>query len=398
MKLVYKSPLVRTLITTYDWVGTRFRPRKQPPHPTVPKHICCIMLHQIGDVIMTFPTLKAIHTLYPQAKLTLIAGPGPAKLLEHNPWGADVIPFEALWQPVVRQFSNKPITRDRLREAKQSFLQHLQKDHPDVAVIFHPDLQVNQLVRQTDIPTTIGFANAGGGFHLTHPLDMLETGHQVERNYQLVEAIAELWHRPLPELTPAHFAPTKEENDAVAQKLKTKEINAKRLVVLHPFASAATKNWSVAFWAQVITWLNKNNFTPVVIGGAKDTWPKTDSEIKKELDQAVSVCGLFNLRETAALIEKAVLFIGIDSGPGHIASAVGCPLISIFSSVHDPERWAPYGQPNKTIILHQPVTDRRQFPYEMRDLPVGVIGNPYSDQITPQDVIAAAEALLVTIE
>lgn len=140
-----------------------------------------------------------------------------------------------------------------------------------------------------------------------------------------------------------------------------------------------------------MTWLLKRGYTPAIIGGPNDIFPFEDKKLEK---QVKNLTGKLSLHETQILLSLARVFIGIDSGPGHIAAAVGCPVVSIFSSVNDLTRWHPYGAKDKTVILHHAVTDRKKFPYEMRDLPKHIPGNPYSDQITSDEVITALEKIL----
>ncbi len=379
---VYKKPWVRAAVGLYDAVG-RMRQKHPPKTNTLPHHICFIMLHQIGDIVMTLPTVEAVIAMHPQAKISFIVGQGPAQLLINNPWGASVFPFAANWQKVVRQLQYDPTQQS----SEKTFLSLIQKTGSDCVIIFHPDLQVNKLIGQTDLPHSFGFTNAGGGFWLTHPITMPQSGHQVERNYSLARAFSQTFDRPLPKLQPPRLIPEPAAQTTVQELFKQHTLQPSRVVVLHPFASAPTKNWNTQNWEQVIEWLIKEKWAPVIIGGPND-------HLATNKKTAISLCGKLSLAETAALLHQAALFIGIDSGPGHIAAAVGCPSISIFSSVNRPDRWAPYGDTAKLTILHKPVTDRQAFPYELREIPPGTEGNPYSDKITTPDVIAAAKKLL----
>lgn len=381
---VYKKPSVRLLMHLYDIVGSLFMRKSSPRHVKAPKHVCFVILHQIGDVVMSLPTVEAIVAMTPQAKHSIIVGKAPASLLTTNPWGAEIHVFDATWQKVVRQFSPHATASQNPKNAFHALLNQI---NPDTVVVFHPDLVVNQLLGQTQIPHTFGFINAGGGFRLTHPITMPQTGHQIERNFSLAQAVATTFQASLPQLTKPYLIPNEKATQTIIEKLQETDIQPSRLIVLHPFASAATKNWSFERWQELITWFIQQNYQPVIIGGKDDQFP---NELPKE---AVSWCGKLSLPETIALVSQAKLFVGIDSGPGHIATAVGCPTLSIFSSVNDPMRWAPQGRDNVTI-LHVPVEDRKQFPYELREIPQGIKGNPYSDGITSAMVIHAVEKLI----
>lgn len=385
---VYKKPLIRAMVAIYDGVGRLVASKKPPRGTTRPTSICFIALHQIGDVVMCLPTLAGIMDAFPGAKFEVIAGRGPLSLFGGTK-NAVLHPFDAEWQKVVRQQSNILETKSKNRRttsSKVGFRKLLNTINPDAAVVFHPDLIVNQILGSTTIPHTFGFSNAGGGFHLSHSVVLPHAGHQVERNFTLAEAMAKVFSLTLSPTRRPHLIVDPAQSRRTVALLKKQRIDPARLVVIHPFASAQTKNWPLERWHEVMNWLILKRFRLVIIGGAADSMPTPTG--------AVSLVGKLSLSQTAALLKQARLFIGVDSGPGHIAAAVGCPLISIYSSVNDPLRWAPDGDPKKTIVLHRVVADRQAWPLEMRDLPPETRGNPYLDGITVKDVTAAAQKLI----
>lgn len=384
MKYVYKKPYVRFAVRLLDGVGSIIA-RKRPPRKTeLPKHVVFLALHQIGDVVMCLPTIDAIVSMTPDTQHTIITGDIPSQILKTNQWGSEVIPFNAAWQKVVRQQAGIKNKESRIKGSQPELISLLKKLQPDAVVVFHPDLHVNNLLNVMPIPYTFGFANAGGGFALSNPVDMPETGHQVKRDYALAHAFGKQFHIQVPAFSPPRLMVGDADIKTVTNLLDQESVDPKKMVVLHTFASAATKNWLPERWNEVVGWLHDHKLQPVIIGGKNDAITLTHP--------VVDLAGKLSLSETAALLQQAKLFIGIDSGPGHIAAAVGCPVISVYSSAHDPSRWAPYG--DNVTILHKPVKDRAQFPYELRDIPDGVEGNPYSDQITTNDVIAAIEKML----
>lgn len=387
---VYRKLHVRFLIRLYDTLGTLLW-KKQPPQSFIqPEHICCIILHQIGDVVMTIPTITAIRTLLPHTKLSIITGSSTTAVLKNNPWQADTYTFDATWNRVVTQLKETPDATSTSPEIK--FSQLLDKLKPDMALVFFPDLKVNRILSKTKIPYTIGFANAGGGFGLTHALDMPQKGHQVERNFVFAQTLAALLRVAVPPLTPPSLLITESDKARALAWLKAHDITPSKTIVLHPFGSAVPKNWRPDYWAEVIDWLTQRKYQCVIIGGPKDQLTSDDPTIRQRISHATIAAGELPLNVTMALISQARLFIGVDSGPGHLAAACRTPMISIFSSVNDPHRYAPYGKDVTT--LHKQVPDRRRWPYELPALPSGIIGNPYSDGITPRTVIAALEKTL----
>jgi heptosyltransferase I len=391
-KYVYQKGYIRAAMGLYDLIGGVLYKKHSPKETMQPARIVLLALYQIGDVVMTFPSFDAIRKMFPDAELTIIAGKDPAQLLHHNPWQAKIIEYDALWQRKVRQLGNYKGNEDR-DKAKTYFGQLLQSLHPDVVLVFHPDLVINQILGRTQIPHTFGFTNAGAGFYLTHPIQFPATSHQVKRNYRLPEAVAEVFGKKAPALSPPLLHVTETSMKEVKQLLADKKIGGKKIAVLHPFASDPARNWLPERWIELAAWLKEHQFTPVMIGGPNDTLSgSTDNDF-------INFCGALNLVQTSALLKIAAIFIGVNSGPGHIAAAVGCNVVSLFSATHDPKRWTPYGEAKSTIVLCKPPTDSqfavpKDRELELRVLPPDISGNPYSDKISVDDVTVAIEKLM----
>ncbi len=387
---VYKKPLVRFAMWKFDRLGHLFLGNKPRPPQRV-QRIALIALHQIGDIVISTPTFAAFRNMYPDAHITVICGTSTAPVLENNPWGLDVITFDATWNAVVAKLKD---TKEASHETAEARLLRIIKDlKPDIAVVFFPDLRVNHLLAKSMIPYTTGFANAGGGFWLSQALPMPDSGNQVERTFSLATSAAKAFQQPTPKLAPPKLMVSPSEIKEAHEWLKAHTIKPDRLVVIHPFGSAETKNWGPTRWATVITWLKDHNYCPVIIGGKNDRFSDASAHITTD---ATVACGQFTLRQSMAIMSLCRLFIGVDSGPGHIAAALGKPVVSIFSSVNRPERWAPYGPKSRIRVMHSPVTNRQHFPYELTELPPTTLGNPYTDGISAHDVTTAIEELLTS--
>lgn len=386
MRYVYRRPIVRLLVRTFDFWGYRLA-RRRPGSNATPKAITFIILHQIGDCILCLPTIRAISRLLPEAKINFIVG-RPLKELINNEFPlSEVEVIDASWQRIIRQEVGRGAggAVDQLTSA-------ITNQKADCLIIFHPDLRVNQAVGRLKV-RSFGFANAGGGFYLTDPLAMPESDHQVERNFTLAKAVARSYNLAEPTPEPPYLTVTASDRRIMLEKLRSANISPERLVLIHPFARFPTKAWNNKGWSEVINYLIRAGEQPLLIGAKQDR----DSLFP-------TPAGLFdwrgklNLIETAALASQACLFVGIDSGPGHLAAAVNCPVVSVFSSAHDPKRWAPYPHNSPVVVLSRPPKDRRKYPLETRELPPGTEGNPYTDQITVTMVLEAIKPFLQSDE
>lgn len=383
MRYVYRRLVVRWLVGAFDFFGYRLAQRR-PSSNEAPKAIIFIILHQIGDCILCLPTIRAISHLLPQAKINFIVGRPLKELIENEFPALETEVVDASWQRIVRQEVG------RVDGAVDQLTSAVENQKTDCLIIFHPDLRVNRAVGKLGI-RSFGFANAGGGFYLTDPFAMPESGHQVERNFTLAEAVARSYNLAEPTPEPPYLTVTASDRRTMLKKLQSANISPERLVAIHPFARFPTKAWNNYGWSAVINHLIAAGRQPVLIGAKQDRdslfpTPPNLFDWRGELD----------LVETAVLLNQAGLFIGIDSGPGHLAAAVNCPVVSIFSSAHDPKRWAPYPNRSPVIILTQEPEDRRKYPLETRELPVGTRGNPYTDQLAASMVIEAIKPFLAS--
>jgi ADP-heptose:LPS heptosyltransferase len=155
-------------------------------------------------------------------------------------------------------------------------------------------------------------------------------------------------------------------------------------VVLHPGASVPARAWPARHCAEAVEVLADAGHRVLVTGGPGE----------RELTAAVAgargedLGGGTSLAEMAALLDGAAAVVVGNTGPAHLAAAVGTPVVSLFSPVVPAARWAPYGVP--TVLLgdqHAPCRDTRA-----RVCPVP--GHPCLTSVSPADVVAAVEELM----
>lgn len=377
MKYVYRKPHVRALMGLYDAFGWVFMRRRPPKISGPPQRITFLVLHQIGDAIMCLPAIAAIRRACPDAECDLVVGSVNVDLLRPSAGDMAIHAFDAGWDSTVRHtFGGASGTETLLGSMIVDKLQ------PDVAFAFHPDLHVNRVMGTARVPHSYAFADAGGGFWVAHPSWVPQAGHQVERAFELARRFGRDFEMDVGE--PA--APRLEVDPEAARRVEQITADWGPFAALHPFARFNSRSWSAERWNELIAWLRARELRPVLIGG-----PKDDASL---YSGAESLCGKLTLPESAALLRQAALFVGIDSGPGHIAAAVETPVVSIFSAANVPERWSPYPKGNRVEVLYHDVVDRKRFPLQVRDLPVGTEGNPYTDGITTGEAIAACQRLL----
>jgi ADP-heptose:LPS heptosyltransferase len=157
-------------------------------------------------------------------------------------------------------------------------------------------------------------------------------------------------------------------------------------VVLHPGASVPARAWPAQRCAEAVEALADAGHRVLVTGGPAERELTAVVAGRRGIDLG----GETTLPEMAALLDGAAAVVVGNTGPAHLAAAVGTPVVSLFSPVVPAVRWAPYGVP--TVLLGDqsaPCRDTRA-----RECPVP--GHPCLTSVTAHDVVTAVEKLVTT--
>ena len=130
--------------------------------------------------------------------------------------------------------------------------------------------------------------------------------------------------------------------------LKDSDVKFERtLIGIHPGGNWIYKLWNAEKFAQLANALvNEKNATILLFSGPNES--ELQTQVASRMDTSPILVKTANLREVAALIEKCDIYIGNDTGPMHIAAAVGTPIVALFGSTHH-IRSGPYGEPHKVV-------------------------------------------------
>ncbi|MBS3103577.1 glycosyltransferase family 9 protein [Candidatus Woesearchaeota archaeon] len=177
---------------------------------------------------------------------------------------------------------------------------------------------------------------------------------------------------------------SEKELSAARKKLK----KFKRLISVHALSKIVSKNWPKEKFRELLPILAKKYNATILLFGSKGEFGYNE-EIKGSSEQIVNLCGQCSIRETAALIKLSDLFIGNDSGLGHIASSVGTNTISLFGST-DPVQAKPIG-PGKVIVIFKNNRKNLFHYYKTGRIELDIES---MNSITVRDVLAAVKTFL----
>ncbi|MBI2870086.1 MAG: glycosyltransferase family 9 protein [Candidatus Omnitrophica bacterium] len=294
--------------------------------------ILLVTLTNIGDVILTTPVIANLFKKYPYARLTVLAGPRAAGLFEGAPGIDRVIAYDK---------------KSSLAE-KWRLILSLRREKFDQVV----DL------RHTLIPILLGHPAAS----LVYPLKNRKELHCVDRHLAYLSRLGV-------ETEEVYFIPrTHEAVHRVDELLSSKRVlPGEDIIVMSPGARSTLKTWTQEGFESVARALTGKGYRIVWIGGSDDqglVGRLMQKAPKGNGHSWVSLCGETSLQELAEVLRRIRLFIGTDSGPMHLARAVGTMTVSIFGPT-DPSTCAPRGPGHRVVRLDLACSpcEKAQCPY-----------------------------------
>jgi len=158
------------------------------------------------------------------------------------------------------------------------------------------------------------------------------------------------------------------------------------LVALHVGAGYPSKRWPLERYAGLAAELHhRHGATAVLVGGGEDL-PAVQQAAELISAPLLVAAGRLGLRATAALFARCSLFVGNDSGPAHLAAAVGTPTLTLFSGENESELWQPRGPRCETVQKRPPC-----YPCGLHVCPRQ---HECMEAITVEEVLTAAERLM----
>jgi heptosyltransferase-2 len=303
--------------------------------------ILIVRTDRIGDVLLSTPVIKALRDSFPNSYIAMMVRPYARDIIEGNPYLDEVILYD----------KNK---RHKGWIASVKFAIQLKKKNFDLAVVLHPTNRVHIITFLAGITERLGY-NKKFGFLLTKKVsDEKRFGvkHELEYNLDLVRLVgAQARDKSL-------FMPVNEvSRDYIEKFLKARGVSrSEALIAIHPGASCPSKKWPPQRFAWVADRLIEDfNARVVIVGDVGDI--HTAEKLKQAMrHEPIFACGKTTISQLACLLKRCTLFISNDSGPVHIASSLGVPVVDIFGRNEaglSPTRWGPWGAPN--VVLHKEI-------------------------------------------
>lgn len=337
----------------------------------------------LGDTIVSIPALRSIQELLPDCSEYALVSK-----FESNAKVAPSHVFDMVWKPSFQiSFQGSGAALQQVMSTASAF-SRLRYHRPRYAVYLMPAERSWQQVERDKC-----FFRAAGVRELIGFRALSDTELRCKANAQVRESQAYLRFRRLwneasdekfppyqdgPWMTPGADARAR----TVAWLAANRRWSFRRLIALSPFSNSPSKDLSPRATMELITKLEHTmNVEVVVVGGQRDR--AAADAICSQAKGGLNACGVLSLEESTALLTVCSLAVCVDSGPMHLASAVGTSSVVIFSRMNTQfSRWLPLGSSNTVLYLEVACAGCR-----LAECPVP--GHPCMDQISTGEILTA---------
>jgi lipopolysaccharide heptosyltransferase II len=308
--------------------------------------LLCIRLDTLGDVLMTTPAIRALKRVVPGRRVTLLTSRAGAQAARLVPEIDDVLVYEAPWMKASPGRSNP---REGLTD--RAIASRLREAGFDGSVIFtvysQSPLPAALLCHWSDIPLRLAHCRENPYQLLTDwvPETEPETQirHEVRRQLDLVAAVGA---RCTDERLSLRVPP---ETMASVKELLTALLDRTRpWVVIHPGASAASRRYPPEHFGTMGRLLVRDLGCQVLFTGTASERPLVEAIQQAMGAPSQTLAGVLSLGQCAALLSLAPLLISNNTGPVHIAAAVGTPVVVLYA-LTNPQH-TPWQVPNRVLF------------------------------------------------
>jgi heptosyltransferase-2 len=308
----------------------------------------------VGDSVMTIPALRALRRILPDASITLAIRPNAKGIFSEVDFIDDVLVYDR---------RNAFSVFGQVREWKRRKF--------DLAVLFQNAFEAALIPFLAGVPIRLGYATESRQALLTHPLplpDWRSSKHEVFYYLYLITALEQLLFQTstVCEAEPDISLSTSEMRKAEATELlrSYSVTEEKSIVAICPGSiNSRAKRWPAEAYAALADRLIEDRRAVVLIG-SKDEVDVTNAVTGRMRNRPVVLTGKTTLDQTTAVLGLVDLLVTNDTGPAHIAAALGCPTIVIFGPTNSLTT-RPFS-PNAELISHPPDC----APCMLRDCPI----------------------------
>ena len=309
-------------------------------------NILIVKLSAIGDVIHTLPALNAVRNYYPEANITWLVEEDAASLvIGHRALNRVIVSKRKRWIKALRSLS----LLSTIKEV-YGFIKVLRDTRYDMILDFQALLKSGILIALAKGQRKIGFGK--GLEHMEHSYIFLNERipavnmeiHALTRGMMLLNAIGIHTNEVEYKLPVSN-----DDCEKVDELMKRHGINGvKSLIAINPVAKWESKLWPKERFARLADMIIDEYDARIVFTGGSEDRPTIKDVMSAMKRRALNLAGQTTLKMLAVLYEKTALVISTDTGPMHLAAAMGTPVVAIFGPTA-PWRTGPYGSGHRVV-------------------------------------------------
>jgi len=296
------------------------------------KNILIIKPSSLGDIILTLPALSALRRNFPQARISWLVRPELAALLENHPHLDDLIFFD-------RRFLGKAWFNPDAFAGLLALIRRLRRAGFDLIFDFQGLFRSASLSWLTGCKSRFGMAGARELAHIFYTQQIKQDSSCVH----LVDYYLKMVNQAGAEDTAVEFMLPEDAEavDSVGRLLTGFDIGADDYAVFVPGSAHPDKRWPVENFAELAGKIS-DEFGLSIIATASEAEKELTAGLKSKTNvPVIDLAGRTTLKQLIALLRQSKIVISNDTGPGHIAAALGVPVVLIFGR-SNPARVCPY--------------------------------------------------------
>lgn len=288
------------------------------------RNILLIQLGDIGDVVLTTPTVRAVKENYPDARISILV---------RKPFGSLLIADPHLYE-VVETTKTRGSLLSAIREHLR-FALRLRRAQYDLVIDLRTGDRGAILCFLTGAPIRVGLQEDSKPFWYKHlftkllrdpPYAELPIHPGAGQSLRIVRAIGIDTDNSTPKL---HFS-SKDKGRALELLAECGLLSSNRWITINPCSRWKYKEWGYEKWEELLDCLWRDYHLPTVLVGSPEEILATEKIAATRGDYVFNLAGKTSLSELSAVIALSTLHLGVDSAAPHIAASVGTPTLTIF--------------------------------------------------------------------
>ncbi|MBE4592291.1 ADP-heptose--LPS heptosyltransferase I [Vibrio navarrensis] len=307
-----------------------------PLFSQAPDSVCFLRLSAIGDVCHAVAAVQALQRHWPETKVTWIIGKVEAQLLQGLE-GVELIVFD----------------KKQGLKGMQAVWAQLQGRRFDALVHMQLALRASLLTLGIKARYKVGFhlkrAKEGQWLFTNRKISDTESAHVLDSFYSFIEYLG------VPRTPPQWQLPISDADHHFAQET----LGDQPSLVISPAASKDERNWLAERYAALGDYAYEQGYQVVICGSPAEREKNLAADIVRHMQHtAVNLVGKTNLKQLTAVLNKAAVVLAPDSGPAHIATTQGTPVIGLYGH-SNPKRTGPYNNLAQVVSVYESFSEQQ---------------------------------------